>query len=175
MAAEPDPQKLSETGKLAFEGKSYLSAAESFGAAALTYAARGEHLLAAEMKNNQSVALLEAGKAQEALTAAKSCEAVFAAANDKKRQAMAIGNQAAALEALERFDEALAFYDLSATLFTEAGESDLRASVLKSSAAIKLRRGQLGQAGLSMIDALEAKDNPSLFERILKFILRLGS
>ena len=67
-------------------------------------------LLAAEMSNNESVALLQAGQPGRALEAARGTDALFASASDPKRQAMALGNQAAALDALGRSDEALETY-----------------------------------------------------------------
>lgn len=130
-------------------------------------------LLAAEMRNNRSVALLKAGKPEGALEAAQGTEQVFAGAGDKKRQAMAIGNVAAALEELGRSDEALAEFERSAAIFAEIGEGDLRATVLKAVAAIQLRRGRLAQSGLKMLGALEADEHPNLLRRALKSLLRL--
>jgi hypothetical protein len=43
---------------------------------------------------------------------------------------------------------------------------------MKSSAAIKLKTGRVTDSAFKMMGSLEAKDNPSLFERILKFFLR---
>ena len=124
------------------------------------------------MQNNTSVALLQAGKPQESLTAALGTDQVFADAKDIKRQGMALGNQAAALEALNRYDEAIEKYDLAAKLFDQAGEGDLRALVMKSAAAIKLKTGKLTDSAFKMMGSLDAKDNPNIFERILKFFLR---
>jgi hypothetical protein len=85
---------------------------------------------------------------------------------------MALGNQAAALEALNRYEEAVEKYDLAAQLFDQAGEGDLRALVMKSSAAVKLKSGKVTASAFKMMGSLEAKEHPSLFERILKFFLR---
>ena len=85
---------------------------------------------------------------------------------------MALGNQAAALEALNRLDEAIEKYERSADLFGQAGEGDMRAMVMKSAAGIKLRTGKITDTAFKMMGALEAKDNPSIFERILKFFMR---
>jgi hypothetical protein len=112
------------------------------------------------------------GKAQESLDAALGTEVVFAKAGDVKRQGMAVGNQAAALEALKRWDEALAAYEGSAALFADAGEGDLRSMVLKAAAGIKLKRGKVTDSAFKMIGSLEAKEKPSVFERVLKFLLR---
>ena len=163
---------MAEEGKQAFADGQYEPAAGKFEAAAAGYASLGDKLNAAEMKNNLSVALLKMGKGQAALDAALGTDQVFAGGGDLKRQAMAIGNQAAALEALKRWDEALAAYDRSAQLFSEAGEGDLRAMVLKSAAAIKLRRGKVTDSAFKMIGSLDAKDKPSFFERLLRSLLR---
>ena len=172
MATESELQKLSENGKQVFEAGEYESAAEIFEKAAQGYMSLNDHVNAAELKNNKSVALLKMGKAQEALDAALGTEEVFAQAGDLKRQGMAVGNQAAALEALKRSDEAFAAYERSAGLFEKAGEGDLRSLVLKAAAGINLKRGKVTESAFKMIGSLEAKEKPSLFDRILKSVLR---
>ncbi len=173
MTDAMDLGQMAEDGKKAFAAGQYEPAAAQFEKAAQEYASRNDQLNAAEMKNNLSVALLKLGRGQEALDAVLGTDQVFANGGDLKRQAMAIGNQAAALEALKRWDEALAAYDRSAQLFSEAGEGDLRAMVLKSAAAIKLRRGKITDSAFKMIGSLDAKDKPSWFERLLRWLLHL--
>ncbi len=174
MPPAGDIQKLIQKGRQEFASRSYQAAADTFESAAQAFTSQGDLLSAAEMNNNRSVALLKAGMHQQALDAALGTDIIFAQVDDKKRQAMAFGNQAAALEELKRLDEALDLYQKSADLFAELGEGDLRSTVLKSAAAIKLKRGQLLDSGMKMIRSLEAKDRPSILDRILKFILRLG-
>ena len=173
MVTEAELKKLAEDGKLAFEAGQYQSAVSTFETAAQGYTALGGELNAAEMKNNVSVALLQLGQAQEALEAVSGTEQVFAHAGDLKRQGMAAGNQAAALEALKRFDQALAAYERSAELFAQAGEGDLRSMVLRAAAGIRLKRGKVAEAAFNMIGSLDAKEKPSIFERLLRSILRL--
>lgn len=169
-----DIQQLIEKGRQQYASRSFQAAALTFESAAQELTSQGDMLSAAEMNNNRSVALLKAGRLQQALDAALGTDIIFAQADDKKRQAMALGNQAAALEELKRFDEALDLYQRSAQLFAEIGEGDLRSTVLKSTAAIELKRGQFLGSGMKMIGSLEAKDRPSIIDRIMKFILRLG-
>lgn len=166
------PDQIAAQGKLAFEDKKLIEAAELFRQAAEGYTAARAGLMAAEMMNNTSVAFLQAGKPQAALDAALGTDQIFEGARDLKRQGMAVGNQAAALEGLNRFDEALAAYARSADLFTQAGEGDLQAMVLKSAAAIKLKTGRLTDSAFKMMGSLDVKDNPGFLERILKFLLR---
>lgn len=170
MATEP--AHLDASGKKAFAENRFDDAAEYFRQAAEGYALGRAGLLAAEMRNNMSVALLKAGKPREALEAALETDKVFAGANDAKRQAMALGNQAAALGELRRYDEAIAAYERSAELFASVREDDLRATVMKSAAALKLKTGQITDSAFKMMGYMEAKPNPTFFERILKFLLR---
>jgi tetratricopeptide (TPR) repeat protein len=172
MVTPSELQKLANDGKQEFEAGQYEPAVDKFEAAAEGYASLNDKLNAAEMKNNVSVALLKLGRGQAALDAVLGTDQVFARASDLKRQGMALGNQAAALEALKRWDEALAAYDQSADVFAQAGEGDLRSLVLKSAAAIKLRRGKVTESAFKMIGSLDAKEKPSIFERLLKSVLR---
>ncbi len=174
MVTVSELKKLADDGKQAFEAGQYESAANMFETAAQGYASLNDKANAAEMQNNLSVALLKLGRAQASLDAALGTDQAFARANDVKRQAMAVGNQAAALEALKRWDDALASYERSAELFAQAGDGELRSMVLKSAAGIKLRRGKIGESAIKMIGSLEAKEKPSLFDRVLKFLLRFA-
>lgn len=167
-----EPAQIADQGKQAFESKNFIEAAELFRQAAEGFTAGKSVLMAAEMMNNMSVALLQAGRAQEALNAALGTDQIFAEAKDIKRQGMAVGNQAAALEGLNRYDEAIAAFERSAELFAQAGEGDLRSMVMKSAAAIKLKTGKITDSAFKMMGSLDVKENPSFFERILKFFLR---
>jgi len=169
MTLEPD--QIAAQGKSAFENKKFDEAAELFRQASEGYTLGRAGLMAAEMQNNMSVALLQAGKPQEALDAALGTDQIFEGVKDIKRQGMALGNQAAALEGLKRNDEAIAAYERSAELFAQAGEGDLRSMVMKSAAAIKLKTGKVTDSAFKMMGSLDVKDNPSFFERILKFFL----
>jgi len=170
----PEPKLLETQGKTAYRGKRYGQAAELFRQAAEGYTLGRNGLMAAEMMNNVSVALLQAGKAQESLDAALGTDEIFSGAKDIKRQAMALGNQAAALDALKRYDEALTKYEQAAELFAQINEGDLRSVVLKSAAGVKLKTGKVTDSAFGMLGSLDAKKNPTIFERILKFFLKLS-
>ncbi|MBT3337315.1 MAG: tetratricopeptide repeat protein [Anaerolineae bacterium] len=165
--------EISSTGKEAFEQGDFDKAVDLFDAAAEAYIQEGNLVDAAEAKNNLSVALLQTQRAEESLKAALETDVVFEEANDPLRQAMALGNQAAALDALGRLDEALALYESSAALFGGINEKDYQATVLKSIAGIKLRKGKFQDTAYTMLDSLGAAPKPNIFQRILKFFLRL--
>ena len=72
-----DPVALAEQGKQEYEKGNHASAAGFFMQAAQVYKNSQDDLNAAEMMNNQSVALLQAGKAKEALQATEGTEEIF--------------------------------------------------------------------------------------------------
>ncbi len=110
MVTASELTSLTNEGKQAFQSGQYETAVTAFEAAAQGYAELNDEPNAAETKNNLSVALLKLGRAQAALDAAAGTDQVFAGIGDARRQAMALGNQAAALEDLQRWDDAVATY-----------------------------------------------------------------
>ena len=150
----------------------YENAARLFGEAASAFQAQGELLDAAEMKNNQSVALLQAGDAQGSFDSAHGTAQVFFASGDFRRQGMAFGNEATALTSLGRLDEAMQSYRLSAEALEKAGEDQLRATVMQALAGIQLRKGKIMDALLSMQIGLAGVKQPSLKQKILRGMLR---
>ncbi len=168
------PISLADKAKQEYEKGNYSVAAQMFAQAAQAYSAAKDELNAAEMKNNQSVALLQAGKAQEALQATEGTEQVFQQAGDLKRQGMAVGNRAAALEGLKKWQEALAEYDRAASLLEQAGEGDMHSVVRKAAANLNLKMGRVADSQMDVLDSLRLAEKPTLTQRIMKFLLRIG-
>lgn len=166
------PQQLSEEGKQAFQKGQHDSAANSFAAAAEGYAAAGKHVDSAEMKNNQSVALLKAGDTQGALDSVAGTESIFQAAGDIRRQGFAVGNEASALEALGRLDEAAQKYQQSADLLEQAGEDQMRAMVMESLSALQLKQGKAIDAAITMQSGVIGVKKPTLKQRIAKTLIK---
>lgn len=165
---------LVEKGKKEYEQGKYLAAADLFLQAAQAYLSAKDELNAAEMKNNQSVALLQGGKAKEALHATEGTEDIFQKAGDLKRQGIAVSNRAAALEGLKKWSEALQEYDRAAALFEQAGEGDMHSMVRKTAANLNLKRGHLTDSQMDVFDSLRLVEKPSLAQRIMKFFIRIG-
>jgi hypothetical protein len=94
-------------------------------------------------------------------------------AGDFRRQSLALGNQAAALEALNQTDEALQKYNQCADLLKQTGEPDYRAHVLKSISALQMKTGHQLEALASMNAALDNKKQLSLQERFIKKLIRI--
>ena len=169
----PEPAALAEEGKRLFKQGRFDEAADRFEQAAHGFTLGRAGLLAAEMKNNQSVALFKAGRPRRALEAALGTEQVFAGAGDTKREAVALGNIAAAHEALGNLDDALAHYQRSADGLAQVGERELRATVLKAMAAVHLKQGRPTESGLKMLATLEAEPRPNFMQRLLLSVLHI--
>lgn len=165
---------FAEKGKREYGEGKYLAAADLFSQAAQAYASMQDELNAAEMKNNQSVALLQAGKAKEALEATQGTEDVFQEAGDIKRQGIAVSNRAAALEGLKKWNESLEEYDRAAALFEQIGEGDMHSMVRRSAANLHLKRGHITGSQMDVFDSLRLVEKPTLAQRILKFLMRIG-
>jgi len=93
-------EQLKKEAERAYQSKDYLAAALAFNAAADGSSTLGDGIQAAEMHNNASVAYLQADQPEKALESALDTNQVFAEVGDSRRQAIALGNQAAAYEAL---------------------------------------------------------------------------
>ena len=141
MAEILDPKSLADQASRVYQEGDFESAARLYGEAASAFKTAGNELDAAEMKNNQSVAFLQAGNAQASYEAAAGTPDVFAAAGDVRRQAIAFANEATALQTLGRRDQAIAQYRLSAEAFHRAGEDQLRFTVMQAIAGMQLKRG----------------------------------
>lgn len=168
-----NPQQLADEGQAEYRKGEYLSAARLYKAAADGFLASGNELLAAEMANNCSVAFLNGGNAEGALDAAMGTYMVFANKGDTLRQAMAIGNQAAALEKLKRWDEAVTAYKKSAEMLEELKEFELRAYVLQSISSLQMRKSHYLEAYATMREGVMRLDKPNIKQRLLKSLMQL--
>jgi tetratricopeptide (TPR) repeat protein len=168
------PISLADKAKQEYEQGNYSTAAQMFSQAAKAFSAAKDELNAAEMKNNESVALLQAGKAKEAFQATDGTEAVFEQAGDLKRQGVAVANRAAAFEGMKKWKEALAEYDRAASLLEQAGEGDMHSMVRKSAANLNLKLGRMTDSQMDVLDSIRLAEKPTLAQRILKFLIRIG-
>jgi hypothetical protein len=171
MTPNPSPKELSENAWQAYRAGDYPAAARLFAETAAAYAGQGEALIAAEMKNNQSVALLRDRQAAAALEAARGTDALFAGAGDFRRQGMALANQASALEALKKFKDAIPGYTRAGEALEKAGEDELRLQVMQLLAALYLRRFKLIDAVIALQSGLAGVKNPTARQRLMKKIL----
>ncbi len=168
-----NPQQLAEEGQAAYRNKEFLSAAKLYQAAAEGFKASGDEIKAAELANDCSVAYLKGGEAAQALGASQGTEQVFAAIGNLKQQAIAIGNQAAALQDLKKWVEALTAYQKSAELLLAAGETELRAYVMQAISSIQLRNHQYLEAYATLRAGVMGVKKPDLKQRVLKLLVQI--
>ena len=116
MVETLNPGELAFEARRAYDGGDYLEAARLFKAAEQGYDLEPDPCLAAEMANNCSVALLQAGEPQAALQALEGRERVFESAGDLKHLGMTWGNRGMALEVLKQFDLAFQAYHQALSL-----------------------------------------------------------
>lgn len=171
--APPSPKDHAEEALRAFRAGDFIAAAGLFGQSAVAYEAVGNGLDAAEMKNNQGVALLQAGDAQGSLAAVQGTAAVFFEHADYRRQGMALGNEASALEAMGRVEESMQMLQLAVGALELAGEDQLRARVLQQIASAQVRQGKYFEALYSMRVGLSGLKKPTLKQKILRAMLKL--
>lgn len=171
MSIQPTTQQLEREASSAYQQEQYNLAAQKFEALIREYSLAGNPLMAAEMANNRSVALLKAGDARAAYEAARDTDQVFAQAGDIRRQAIALGNQASALEVLKKYGQAAELYRQSADLLKQIGELDMRAVVLKSLSYLQFQHGSKFEAMATMNAALQSQTRLSFRDRVLKSLL----
>ena len=169
------PDSLEIEGKEAFERRNYLDAEQAFSKAAEIYAARGEEMKSAEMRSNQSVALLRAKKPAQALDVISGVSAVFADFGDIQRQGMALGNQGSILSALKRVHEAVGCYEEAAELFQTVKDDENLLIVKRQAAALFASRLKFIDALLTIRDGYLGLNNPTWGQRVIKKLLFIGS
>jgi tetratricopeptide (TPR) repeat protein len=168
-----DPGTLAADAARVYQQGDFETAARLFGEAASAFQAAGKQLDAAEMKNNQSVAFLQAGNAQASFDSARGTSSLFAGAGDTRREGIALGNEGTALQALGRSNEAAEAYRLAAEAFAKSGEDQMRATVMQAIAGIELKQGKIMKSLLTLRTGLIGVKNPTLKQRILQGLLRL--
>jgi tetratricopeptide (TPR) repeat protein len=156
-----------------FQEGNIKAAIEGFKSALETCQEEGRDLEAAEMANNLSVALLKNKKKKQALEVVLGTDKVFEQHKETTKQAMALGNQAAALEALKQFDAAEKTYRASADLLKTTGDEELRGYVLQSLSALQLKQGKNLDGLLSMKTGLDGQEKLPLLKRFLRWILKI--
>lgn len=150
----------------AFQQGDYQKAAEEFSLARQEYSQLKEDSLAAEMSSNQSVALLFAGYPELALEAAQQASSFFSHGNEKQKYGIALGNQASALDAMGKTQEAEAIYKEAADLLQESGDREDAAAALKKLSSFYLGRLLIAKSLVSYRSALDLSDKLSAWDKI---------
>jgi tetratricopeptide (TPR) repeat protein len=167
----PSPLELKETGLALYRAEKYAEAAEKFAEAARVSEQNGEAGLAAELRNNQCVALMALNQWAAALAAVEQTPAVFNTLGDRLREAQALANLAAAHDGAGHVDQAAALYEQAVDLFGELGETETRAACFKKLSALQIKQGKQLQALASMHSGLALSPQLTAKEKTLKSML----
>lgn len=171
MVNKADPNVLAEKAKLIYEGGDFSAAAAAYSETAEAYAASGDQLMAAEMKNNQCVSLLRAGQVESALEAVEGTADLFAAAGDFRRLGIAHANRASVLETLKRYEDTIAEYVKAGESLEKAGEDQMRVQVMQLLSKLYLRRGKFLNAVIALQSGLAGVKDPTPKQRLMKKLL----
>ena len=175
MSAEEisHPAQSEEEGKTLFRAGKFLQAAEAFSMAASSYLDQGNNSQAAEMRNNQAVALLKAKDPHQALEALQGTHELFLTGGQDLNAAMALANQATALEDIGDPVEALTLFNEAARLFKELAEQEMYLQTMQSISRIKFKQRNIPGALVSMQEGLDELKKPSLRQKLLRNLLKL--
>jgi tetratricopeptide (TPR) repeat protein len=171
MVNIPIPEQLAEEGKRLYQQGNFPKAAERFASAAQGYTAQNDALMAAEMKNNQCVVLLQVRKLNEALEVVTGTDTVFAAAGDHRREGIALANRATVVDALGKWQDAVLIYEQAAEALQKAGEDNMRADTLRSLSQLYMRHRRFTDAVVAMQSGLMGVKNPTPRQKLLKKLL----
>ena len=171
MTDSESPEKLAREAQAAYKRGEYAAAMQKFKAASEAYRSSGDELNAAEMANNACVSALQCEDLETALGFVQGTPEIFSVAGDLRRYGMALANLGTTLEALERNEEALENYRQAADILEQAGEDEMRASVMQSLSMLQFELGRRFQALASMHDGLEGVRKPSPKQAFLKKLL----
>ncbi len=165
-----DGSHWAREGEAHFRAGRHRQAAEAFAQAQAWYAQHDQPVLAAEMRANRAVALLQAGQAQQAYELLHDLPDFFAAQGDARRTGLAWGNLAAALEALGRLDEAQDAYRTAWQWLEQAGDGEAVAYVAQALSRLQLRNKRPLDAVLTFDQGLAS--SPKRLHRWLRRLLR---
>ncbi len=157
-----------ELAKQYFQRKRFQESGKLFESLIQKFENLRDYPMAAEMKNNASVAYLMHGDHQKAYELAKDTHLVFEQVNDDKNCGLALGNQAAALEHLGEKKLALALYQKALPYLENSDENESKAYILKRISSLQIQQGNQLEALGNMTAALQNIDELSWSERILK-------
>jgi tetratricopeptide (TPR) repeat protein len=173
MMNQTDGTALANQAREYYQAEEWQHAADTFLAAEQAFQQAGDVLNCAEMANNRSVVYLRADLPHEALLAVQGTPEVFAAQGDKLREAMAVGNLAAALEAVGDLDLAEETYQEAIGQLRDLKENEILAETLQALSQLQLKRGKAIDAVSSMQSGLESRPKRGLKERIFQGLLKL--
>ena len=118
-------EQIIQSAKEDFQEGRFKNAIKGFESARQFFLENEDSVNAAEMANNLSVAYIQDKQGKKALDIVQGTDAIFEQAGEVQKQAVALGNIGAALEAQKDLKGAAEAYQKSADLFGEIGEMEM--------------------------------------------------
>lgn len=168
-----DTSYFSPTAKqalAAFNQQKFTQAAFLFSDAAVEYENENQPLLAAEMKNNQSVSLLQANQAQSALECLIGVVELFENSGDLHKAGLTHGNLAAAFEALNKYDLAADHCYKAADYLRDSNHREEYTMIMNMLVSIQMKQGRIFEAAGSAHLFVDQIPNPTFRQRVLKIV-----
>ena len=162
-----------DEGKKLFTGKKYLQSAAAFSQAAADFQSRGLDLMAAEMRNNQCVALLKANQPQQAFDVVQGTVQIFFEEGETLKQAIALANEATALKELGQNQQAIDRFSQAADLFDHLNEREMYMQTMQSLSGLKMKTRNIPGAIISLQQGLESMEKPNLRQKLLLKLLKI--
>lgn len=157
----------------AFNNQDFSTAASLFSKAAKEYLSENQPLLAAEMRNNQSVSFLQANKPKEALTCLEGVAELFSESGDLHKTGITYGNKATAYQEMKEWDLAVDFCEKAATLLLEVGQEEEYIMVMNILVSIQMRRMKFFDAISNARKYIDKIPNPTIRQRFLRFVFKI--
>jgi len=170
MTANPDT--LKDDGLRLYREGDYAEAATRFDAARGLYAGLGDRGLAGEMLNNMGLCYRGLKQWEDAGRALEGALAEFRQAQDRSREAQALGNLGALAESRGDRKRAAELYEQAAALFAEVGDKENRAYTLKALSTVQLKQGRHFEALATMDSSLTDAPRLSLQQRALRRLIQ---
>lgn len=125
------------------------------------------------LKNDVAVCNILYGNPDKALSLLQECKAFFESADMPSKVAMTIANMATAYEKLNNVKEAIFHYTQALSNFPEFDDDDVKYFIHHNLSLLYIRRFKLNQAILHRLKALEYKEYLTIFDKIIRFFLRV--
>ena len=168
-------QMYHDEGMKKFNRGAHSEAAAAFQKALAAYEAEGKADMVGEMRANLGMIAREQNRFDEAQNLLRDALATFEEIGDAKRIAMVKANLGGVLASKGDKEAAYDLYVQAADAFQELGETAMQGEILKTMAALQIKRGKFGQGREIMADAVGMADTDGFSARLLKAAVNIFS
>ena len=166
-------QELLDRGRLYYGQAEYNEALSCLHVAYDQYGTQDQTSQVAEVANDIGVVYTVLRRWEDAEKWLNDAQRLFVARNDLAGEAQTLGNMGSMMRAKGDLREAAVYLQLSGDRFRLVGDNEQRAITLRSLSVVRMFRLRPFQSLVAYHAALACQPDPSLFQRILRWILAL--